>query len=239
MRRSVPALVLLFMFALQACGGGDSRSAQMTKDFVRDASVQGPVIDHDHDGLCDSSEHDFGTDPRAADSDGDGLPDLIELANGFDAVSSTDPAPDQIVYLDAKPSASTDFPVRATFDGDGVGVSGYFDAISSIYSDGSTAQDFYVSTAAVSADPVDSVRGIEGDSARFAAVLGHARLGFILHFEYMKSSPAVDCARAYPFRYSLKTDNGDVQGDRLFLLVVGAGAGAAADLEFCLPSGCQ
>jgi hypothetical protein len=238
MYRSVPALVLL-MLALQACGSGDSRSAQPAKGFERDASVHEQVLDHDGDGLCDSSERDFGTDPRAADSDGDGLPDLIELANGFDAVNRDEPGPDEITYLDAKPGASTDFPVRATFDGEGEGVSGYFDAISSIYSDGSTAQDFYRGTAAVSADPIDSVRGIEQDSARFAAVLGHARLGFILHFEYMKGGPDVDCARAYPFRYSLKTDNGDVLGDRLFLLVVGAGAGAAADLGFCLPSGCQ
>jgi hypothetical protein len=237
MRRLAHALVFL-LAALQACGG-DSHSDQPVKDFVRDAAVGEPVLDHDGDGLCDGTEHDFGTDPRSNDSDGDGLPDLIELANGFDPVNRADPRPDQVAYLEAKSGGSTDFSVRTTFDGQGEGVSGYFDAISSIYSDGSTAQDFYRGTAAVSADPVDSVRGIEQDSARFAAVLGHARLGFILHFEYMQGGPSVDCARAYPFRYSLKTDNGDVLGDRLFLLVVGAGAGTASDLDFCLPSGCQ
>ena len=95
MYRSVPALVLL-MLALQACGSGDSRSAQPAKGFERDASVHEQVLDHDGDGLCDSSERDFGTDRRAADSDGDGLPDLIELANGFDAVNRDEPGPDEL-----------------------------------------------------------------------------------------------------------------------------------------------
>jgi hypothetical protein len=233
------ALALALVFSLHACSGGESRSAQPDKNFARDAAPPDTVLDQDGDGLCDGSEHDFGTDPRVADSDGDGLPDLIELANGFDPVDRADPGVDQVAYLQAKLGAATDFPVRTTFDGTGEGVSGYFDAIASIYSDGSTAQDFYRGTSAVSADPVDSVRSIEHDSARFAAVLGHTRLGFILNFQYMQGVPDVDCARAYPFRYSLKTDNGDVQSDRLFLLVVAPGAGGTADLEFCLPGGCQ
>ena len=47
------------------------------------------VLDSDGDGLCDTTEDEFGTDPERRDSDGDGMPDLIELGNGFDA---TDPS---------------------------------------------------------------------------------------------------------------------------------------------------
>jgi hypothetical protein len=235
------AQLLAVVCALSACGGSGSPHAQSDKRLpLVDAAVPQTVLDHDGDGLCDSTEESFGTDPNVRDTDGDGLPDLIELANGFDPLNRDDPGPDQLAYLQAVLGASTDFMVRATFDGNGQGVAGYFEATESIYTDHSTAQDFYRGTTAVSADPVDSVRSIESESARFAAVLGHARLGFSLRFAYTTVSPKIDCARAYPFRYSLKSDSGDVQGDRLYLLLVATNlAGGAASLNYCMPAVCQ
>jgi hypothetical protein len=232
--------VVVLLLVLHGCGGSASSHASAVHVSKKtDAGQPDRALDSDGDGLCDTTEQQVGTDPHMKDSDGDGLPDLIELANGFDPNNRADPGVDQLAYLQAKLGAATDFPVRATFDGDGGGVSGYFDALPSIYSDLSTAQDFYRGTTAVSADPVDAVRSIDSESARFAAVLGHTRLGFSLHFEYLADSPPVTCARAYPFRYSLKADNGDVSGDRMFLLIVSQEAAGATDLDYCLPVGCQ
>lgn len=41
------------------------------------------IIDNDKDGLSDELEQKLGTDPNNPDTDGDGYPDGIEVANGF------------------------------------------------------------------------------------------------------------------------------------------------------------
>ena len=83
-----------------------------TPDCLEDDDLQGwklpseiePVepsaddIDTDGDGLSDSEEDDYGTDPRNPDTDGDGLPDNWEVKNGgdplFDDVDFWNWAPD-------------------------------------------------------------------------------------------------------------------------------------------------
>lgn len=229
-------LVLL----LCACGGGARPQPDPTKQPPHtDAAVVDKVIDRDHDGLCDATERQIGTDPLAVDTDGDGLPDLIELGNGFDPTDSSTPAPDQVAYLEARPGAILDFAVRATVDGHGQGVSGLFQAITSIYADGTTAEDFFSAASAVSADPVDGARSIDTSAARFDSVLGRTRLGFSLHFEYAGSAKPPECAKAYPFRYSTKSDDGATMAVRLFLLVVAPAGQAGHDASYCLPSDCQ
>ncbi len=44
--------------------------------------IIGDLVDSDGDGLTDTMEREFGTDPDNADTDGDGLDDGTELANG-------------------------------------------------------------------------------------------------------------------------------------------------------------
>lgn len=193
--------------------------------------------DGDGDGLCDFTEEEFGTDASAVDSDGDRLPDLTELINGFDATDPESPLGDQLGYLEARRDSSMAFPVRATVDGDGQGVSGYFQPLAAVYADGLSAADFFAGAAAVSAHPVDGVRGINESSAHFAEVLGKTRLAFSLRFEYpFGELGTLDCARSYPFRYAIKSDDGETRAERLYLLiVVPEGSGD----EHCLPHSCQ
>lgn len=195
--------------------------------------------DADDDGLCDSSEAQLGTDPMAADTDGDDLPDLIEVGSGFEPVDPLDPAVDQVGYLLADAGAGLDFPIRATVLGDGQGVTGFFEQVGSLYFDGSNAGDFLTSVSAVSAAPTDAVRSINNESSRFAAVLGKTRLEFKAHFEYPSGRRAPNCTRTYPFRYVLKRDDASTLGERLYLLVVRPLAEDGAFAEHCLPSDCQ
>jgi hypothetical protein len=195
--------------------------------------------DTDGDGLCDRTERQFGTDFEAGDSDADELPDLIEVGNGLDATSPDDPAEDQVAYLVGKPGSGLEFPVRMTVQGDGQALSGSFEVIPSIYADGTTAQDFFHGTMATAADPVDGVRSVQPDSARFAGVLGRTRLSFALRFEYPDDAAALECGRAYPLRYALKSDDGMTVAERLFLLVVAPEVEPNMKRQYCLPSRCQ
>jgi hypothetical protein len=208
------------------------------------ASQNGPApdaavanVDGDGDGLCDFTEDELGTNPEAVDSDADELPDLIELLAGFDATDPVEPAADQLGYLDARRDAVLDFPVRATVDGDGQGISGYFQSITAIYADGLSAADFFKGAVAVSALPVDGVRSINEGSAYFAAVLGKTRLLFSLRFEYpFAALGELDCTRVYPFRYAIKTDDGETRAERVHLLAV---VPPDDGVEHCLPRTCQ
>jgi hypothetical protein len=203
-----------------------------------DAATASP--DSDGDGLCDATEEEFGTGPGAVDSDGDALPDLIELLNGFDATDPAAPAADQLAYLEARRGGSTDFAVRATVDGDGQGVRGSFTALTSIYADGLSAADFFAGAAAIAALPEDGARSINEGSAYFASVLGRTRLVFNLRFDYaFDRLGALDCARVYPFRYTVKTDGGQTRADRAHLLIVLPEGTFASDADHCLPDTCQ
>jgi hypothetical protein len=234
MRSSLLAVLALAWFG---CGKSSDMRGDPGHPPLSDAATPGGASDRDGDGLCDTTEVEFGSDPKRSDSDADGIPDLIELGNGFDATDSTLPAGDQVAYLTAEPGAMLDFPVRVTIEGTGVGVSGRFESMGSFYSDSSEAKDFFRTAQAVSADPVDGVRSIDTEAARFRSVLGRTRLEFSLRFVYAANSSR--CALAYPFSYVLESDSGEVLSDVLCLLVVSPqGADTSVD-GYCLPSGCQ
>jgi hypothetical protein len=238
---------MLGLAVLAFCGCHPD-SVGAAADAVPDAGDAGKVsepppvmlpTDTDGDGLCDRTERQFGTDFEAKDSDADGLPDLIEIGNGFDATSSDEPAEDQVAYLVGEPGAGLEFPVRMTVQGDGQALTGYFEVIPSIYADGVTAQEFFRGTMATTADPIDGVRSVQPGSARFGGVLGRTRLSFALRFEYPEGLDAVECGRAYPLRYVLKSDDGMTVAERLFLLVVAPEVEANLERQYCLPSRCQ
>lgn len=233
----------VLLIGLCACGAGEDAPSADDVSIFRDAGDdrRGPG-DADDDGLCDSREEELGTDARTKDSDADGLPDMPELVNGFDPTDPSTPAIDQLGYLEARISATVDFPVRATVDGNGESISGSFLTLPALDPDGLTAADFFRSAVAVSADPIDSVRRINGDSARFGSVLGKTRLAFSLRFEYSGEAQLhedLSCARAYPFRYAIKTDDGRLRAERLFLLVIVPEGANAAEIDYCRPPYCQ
>lgn len=70
-------------------------------DPVDASGENGASGDMDGDGLCNSDEQSLGTDSHAADSDGDGVSDFLEICNGSDPVDGGD---------GGKPSAN--FPYR-------------------------------------------------------------------------------------------------------------------------------
>jgi len=104
-------------------------------------------IDRDADGLLDEVEADFGTDPTASDTDGDGYPDGMEVACE-DGLPGADPLR-QDVYLevdsvaDASLSASTVEHLETSFGSAPVenphGTDGI--ALHVVESDGSLAED--------------------------------------------------------------------------------------------------
>jgi hypothetical protein len=225
---------------LAACGEDAFRDPSEPPTLRADGGFSHPrVLDADADGLCDSTEADLGTDPNEVDSDGDGIPDIIELVAGLEPVMPADPAPDQLVYLPGARGAAVDFETRFTVEGDGQGLSGWFGALGTLYRDGDSADLYHVGSTALQAAPIDAARSIEAGSARFEAVLGKTRLSFLLRFEFGDRAERT-CNRAYPFRYAIKSDDGQTRGERTYLLVVGA-AGATQVMAdtFCLPSGCD
>jgi hypothetical protein len=233
---------LLLGFGLLACAGEPAEAATPMKGEPPDdvAADGGPRSgDSDDDGLCDGTELEIGTDPDAADSDGDRLPDLIEVVSSFSPVEAEDPANDQVAFMQGIRGGNLDFGVRSTVNGDGQSLAGWFSAAGSFYRDGLTAADYFVGATAVAADPVDAARSINEESARFAAVLGRTRLSFNLRFEHGQR-PDLECGRAYPFRYAIKSDDGETRSERFFLLVVGAAGAVELDpAGFCLPPACE
>lgn len=189
--------------------------------------------DRDADGLCDAAEEAARTDPGSPDTDGDGLPDGIEVGYGFDAANPDAPAADRLVYLEARRDAAIEFAVRVTVDGNGDDVTGAFVAEGALYDDGLAADAFFAQARAVSAMPPENVRAVLEET--FVSVVGRARLEFSLGFEHPPSEP-VDCTRAYPFRYDVKSSQGESVDDRLRLLVVASAAAAPED--WCIADAC-
>jgi len=233
---------LLLGFALLGCAG-DPSGSDAELEGVRPEGSAGAggsdSDDSDADGLCDGTEVELGTNPQAADSDDDGLPDLIEVVSSFSPIEPAEPAADQVAFMNGSRGSSLDFSVRSTVNGDGQSLAGWFSAAGSFYRDELSAADYFVGATAVSADPIDGARSINEESARFAAVLGRTRLAFNLRFEFGER-PDLECGRAYPFRYAIKSDDGETRSERFYLLVVGTSEAVELDpAGFCLPTVCE
>ncbi|MFO0702539.1 MAG: sortase [Candidatus Andersenbacteria bacterium] len=70
-----------------ASAAGESTAATVSYTAPDPAST----VDTDHDGIKDSVEvRYYGTDPRKADSDGDGYSDLTEIVNGYSPLKASD-----------------------------------------------------------------------------------------------------------------------------------------------------
>jgi hypothetical protein len=233
------ARTLATLASLAACGDEGLRDAADDPALRADSGSAQSVLDTDRDGLCDTTEADLGTDPNAVDSDGDGLPDIIELVGGLEPNMPGDPAPGELVYLAGARGSAADFEARFTVEGDGQGVSGWFGALGTLYRDGDSADLYHVGSSALAAAPTDAVRSIQAGSARFEAVLGKTRLSFVLRFEFGDRADRT-CARAYPFRYAIKSDDGMTRAERTYMLVIGPAGTPHPDADaFCLPTGCD
>jgi hypothetical protein len=234
----VVVLVALLAATAAACDVGDSGGPPSIR--IRDASVDAgerPDEDQDRDGLCDATEAEYGSSPLSPDTDGDGLPDFVELIYGLGATDPGSPDPDQLGYMQARFGAEAGFDIRLTGSGTGSDFIGFFEDLSAPYDDGTTAGSYFVTSEAISAEPAEAVRTIVRSEQRFISVLGTVRLEL---FALFRADPTIDeegCARAYPFRYRLKDDLGDLVDERTYLLIV-AGTGRDTPDDFCVPMPC-
>ena len=214
--------MIRWLFALVAgavLGCGSAPKVASKPSAKPDPRVMSSASDVDADGLCDASESEVGSDKHAADTDGDTLTDLVEVAYAFDVLDATDPPAERLVFLQGRAGASIDFAVRATVTGMGDEQTGTFEADPTPYDDQATAEEFFLGATAVSAEPRENVRGIDSASERFVSVLGETRLGFSLRFQHPGGDIA-SCIRAYPFRYAIKSSRGELGHLERYLLVV-------------------
>jgi hypothetical protein len=230
------ALLQLTAAACDSSGAADSSHIELPGEAGALAPAPAQLADSDHDGLCDVTEEQLGTDVDNVDTDADGIPDFVEVIAGYDSSDATSPSIDQIARLMALPGQTLDFEVRATFNGVGQGASGLFSALSSLNPRGLRADHYFVNGHAVSAEPPDNVRGIEPGEEHFASVLGNTRLVFSLRFAY-GGDPPPTCSAALPFDYSIKSDSGVYVGSRTYLLIVSGDTRPKAE-SFCRPVAC-
>lgn len=213
--------VLFVMLATSAAACGDE-SATMSDPPRRvppAPSAHTGDEDTDADGVCDATEEELGTDAKVADTDEDGIADLVEIAYDLGELDASRPASERVAVLDGRPGASIEFQVRATVHGDGDGESGTFEVEPAVYDDDRDAGTFFTGALAVSAEPHENVRGIDYGAEKFASVLGETRLAFSLRFEQpIEEIPP--CVRGYPFSYTITSTRGDVTNVDRYLLVV-------------------
>jgi hypothetical protein len=243
------ALSLAALLWLSACGGGadgprdggfvihDGGSAGGGGFAGGDGGGPGSRQDTDQDGVCDGTEDSIGSSNDTADTDGDGLSDMIELLYGFTLTDPLSPASERLARLEARGNAETLLPIRFTVEGESTDFIGFFEDSSSPYDDGSTAGKYLRSSIAIGAEPPEAARVVDGPRQRFLSVLGTARLELEVRFAAPGDEDSEGCARAYPFRYGVREDGAGVVGDRLYLLIV-APAGGDGPEDFCLPLEC-
>jgi len=206
--------------------------------FGGSGSGGGPSAgDEDGDGLCDDTEARLGSSSDTADSDDDGLPDVIELLYGFTLTDPLSPAQDRLVRLEARPGAEARLPIRFTVEGDSSDFIGFFEDSAAPYDDASSAGMYLDSSVAIGAEPPEAARVVDGPRQRFLAVLGTARLELEVRFLAPETEDEEGCARAYPFRYGIREDGRGAVSDRLCLLIVAPQGGDGPE-DFCKPTDC-
>jgi hypothetical protein len=84
-------ITIIFILGVFAIFGVASAQAQEIKVDYKNQ----PVVDSDLDGITDEGEKQiYKTDPNNPDTDGDGVYDGVEVANGTDSLNALDVAPD-------------------------------------------------------------------------------------------------------------------------------------------------
>lgn len=226
-------LLLVGMTCMPACScdGGDSvdDDAGPADGFVD------PTSDADGDGLCAGTEAMYGTSPDEPDTDSDGFPDYVEFVLGYDGALSSAPDREALVRLSEEPGSETRLVVRERVNGFGQDFRGAFETISGASAaTGSTAESFYVSSAAFFADPEENAQEVDAEGELFRGVVGTTDLSYEVHFEIGANTP-LSCIHTYPFRYNVKRSDGVFETARRYLLVVAPTATDTDPESWCPP----
>jgi hypothetical protein len=222
--------------ALQLMAAGCQHTAASVPEVDAGATNPGDPSDRDHDGLCDDSEAQFGTNPDAIDTDHDGWPDVIEVIADTDPHDPSSPSLDQVGYLMLDPG-TLDFRVATTADGNGEGATGQLVARNALDRHNRRANEYYQGVTATTAEPPDNVRGVQSTTGHFASIVGSTRLQFHLQFGFTHDE-TLTCAVAMPFDFAIKSDVGGFLASQRYVLVVTDKPPRLMPRDFCLPVGC-
>lgn len=192
--------------------------------------------DTDGDGLCDSTEESWGTDPTLPDTDGDGLTDRAERDFGYAPLRPDSPGRAELVFLEEDVSSTAQLGVDRVVRGQGETYTGAFEALPVVDPLGLRASDFLVSSVAVGAIPMDNVFEVRPTEERFVGVFDRTDLVFEVSFRFGAEEPR-GCARAYPFRYQIKRDDGALVYLARYLLVVVPAGERLDTATWCIPEG--
>jgi len=192
------------------------------------------TMDSDHDGVCDGTEAQHGTNPLSWDSDGDGLPDFYEIRFNYDPLSPASPERDRLLFLRQSSSEMIQLSIEQTVRGQGDNYAGAFEALPAFRD--TRADTFFTDAVALSAIPIENVAVIETDAERFLDVVGRTVLIFEVRFAF-GDAPLSECTEAYPFRYQIRTEQGSILNAPRYLLIVPAGT-SWEDSPWCVPAEC-
>lgn len=226
MRLASFALVSLAL----ACGDSTTPPPGM-----RDGDVD--TTDRDGDGLCNETEGARMTNPDVVDTDGDGWSDLWEILAATDPLDATRPDRAFVATLRENAVADLVVPVEIEVSAAGEDYSGAFEAEAIQDPLGQTAASYFLDAIATFAAPNDNVAFVDTDGEAFRAVVGRTLLGFELRFDF--AGERAPCARAYPFRYTVKRSDGILVASRRILLVVLPEGGSLGVTPWCVPASCR
>jgi hypothetical protein len=195
--------------------------------------------DSDLDGVCDTTEAARGTNPMEDDTDGDGLSDRIEIDLGYEPTRTDSPDVGSLVFLTEMAGAGTQaqFEYVTPRTARGASFAGAFERIAIRDDQGLTSADFFVAGSALGADPPQNVFEVRTDEERFLGVTGRTRLFFEARFAFASNLPRL-CARAFPFRYTVKRqDDGVLVSSQRRILVIVPEGERIDTAEWCVPEG--
>lgn len=167
----------------------------------------GSLVDTDNDGLCDSFETFYGTNPKSQDTDQDSVVDGLEVFLAFDPNEASSPASFQRVLLEARSDSAASVEIESVLTGSGENYTAFTTALAPQFNTTTTATDFLLGTRALSATPAGNVGAIDGDAGRFRGVSGQTALLSEVSFAFGENTP-VDCILDVPFEFAIKGPGG-------------------------------
>ena len=199
---------------------------------IQDGPSGSASEDPDGDGLCTATERNLGTDPMAADTDGDGWPDGAEWQASSDPTDATEPDPAFVDALTEGAGAPLYISVLVETRARGHDLTGGIED-TALFEDGRRASQWLAALRAAAAYPSYRVAWIDEENATYRGVEGRVLVAFELSFQ-VPAEAARGCARAYPYWFVLKRNDGVRWIVQRRWLRVAAPQGTGATEAWCL-----